>query len=473
MPRTYQLLPILLAGLLWGCDSKSVETRRPVDPLSVALEEFTENWTKVVWSQHQNPESSDTYASGKSHYLMGLDTRDGRGVRIILEEKSSYGRPMITPDGERIVYSYKDITRPDGKTKHFEITIYQVVWDGANRVKLGDGYAADVWRDPRTGIDWVYAARQIQPSQRASLFAEKIVRFQLDDPEKVELVWDRTVVSPDNFQLSGDGLRAGGLFPWPTAGAIDFSRGDWMKYGNGCWTSMAPDNSYVSWIFDGGHRVLNMFSDGGERSWGVDLSVAPGIDGNELYHPRWSNHVRFLAFTGPYKKAKPGENKISKGGVDAEVFLGKFSERLDELEGSLRLTENSLGDFYPDLWIAGGQEAEIDGGRLSGGRDDSGVAWPSDSAGLVFLWENRAKKNEVPEAAGTRICRLEPIGRARYFRDQEMDLGGGSFVADAPSVLALNGAVDGGDFSLEALVSPEGEADGPVIDCQAFVLSQR
>ena len=32
----------------------------------------------------------------------------------------------------------------------------------------------------------------------------------------------------------------------------------WKKQTNGCWPSIAPDNSYLSWTFDGSHRDLFM-----------------------------------------------------------------------------------------------------------------------------------------------------------------------------------------------------------------------
>ena len=86
----------------------------PTDELSKAIEAFTGGHTKLVWSAHQNKKSADTYASGKSHCLAGLDTRDGKGVRIILEEKSNYARPMVTPGGEGIVYTFNNIERKGG-----------------------------------------------------------------------------------------------------------------------------------------------------------------------------------------------------------------------------------------------------------------------------------------------------------------------------------------------------------------------
>ena len=36
---------------------------------------------------------------------MGLDTDDGRGERMIGSERRSYVKPMLTPSGDRIVFS--------------------------------------------------------------------------------------------------------------------------------------------------------------------------------------------------------------------------------------------------------------------------------------------------------------------------------------------------------------------------------
>jgi len=38
---------------------------------------------------------------------------------------------------------------------------------------------------------------------------------KLSDPDVSELVWDRTPVQDDNFQIGRSGRRAVGVLPWP------------------------------------------------------------------------------------------------------------------------------------------------------------------------------------------------------------------------------------------------------------------
>ena len=55
----------------------------------------------------------------------------------------------------------------------------------------------------------------------------------------------------------------------------------------------------------------------------VNINNAPGFDGAEVYHPRWTNHPRFFAISGPYNQGGP--NQARTGGPQAEIYLGRFS----------------------------------------------------------------------------------------------------------------------------------------------------
>ena len=54
--------------------------------------------------------------------------------------------------------------------------------------------------------------------------------------------------------------------------------------------------------------------------------------------------------------------------------------------------------------------------------------WPGSQQGLLFLWEDASKTNQIRTAAGKpgRTCRAEPTGMAKYGRFWEMDLAGGN-----------------------------------------------
>src|SRR5687768_2077261 len=51
---------------------------------------------RAVWVQG---DGTDPRAAGDQLILMGLDTQDGRGERVLLPERRSYVKPMITPGG--------------------------------------------------------------------------------------------------------------------------------------------------------------------------------------------------------------------------------------------------------------------------------------------------------------------------------------------------------------------------------------
>jgi hypothetical protein len=482
---TFVLFAVL--ALVSGCgesaDGSGKTAKQGDDELSKEVEALTGGRTKMVWVQYQNLDTDehDPFVNGRMHHLWGMDTGDGLGPRAILKEKSSYGRPLISADGERILFTYKEFEKEGSWKRNWKPVIYAVDWDGTNIVELAHGYAVDVWLDPRTGIQWVYAATDFQDSDRAASYAKKIVRFQLDDPEKEELIWDQTLVSPDNFQVSGDGLRAASLFPWPDMGAIDLSKGEWTKYTNGCWPSMAPDASYLSWVFDGSHSNVHMILDGGKETWAVPINRSEFIKGRQVYHPRWSNHPRFYAFTGPYVQPPEGGNPITRGSRKADVYIGKFNERMDEEEATIRITRSSLPEYIPDLWIEGGEKVSLNMEKvgpekgteeLGGGAEEN--PWPVNEEGLVFLWKDSGSTNEVEDAdGGKRKCVLDAVDGVRYFRNLAMDCGGGVFVADEASAAVVNGFVKAGlPVSMELQVWPDGEGTGTIVSGEGFALRQ-
>ena len=73
-----------------------------------------------------------------------------------------------------------------------------------------------------------------------------------------------------------DGTRAAGLWPWGKAGMLDLTSGKLTTRGKGCWTAMAPDDSYLMWIFDGAHKNLLLKPDGSMFTRKIRLNTAPG-----------------------------------------------------------------------------------------------------------------------------------------------------------------------------------------------------
>ncbi|MCB1096047.1 MAG: hypothetical protein KDN22_10775 [Verrucomicrobiae bacterium] len=461
---------LLVALLCWSCshesegDNKKKTSKRDAltidqpDDLDRQIEKLTGGApTKVVWAWHQGGESTDTYSVGRKHVLAGIDTRDHRGARVILSEEGNYSRPMISPDGEWIVFTDKNVDRNEktGKKK-YEPAIYKVDWNGRKSAELAKGYAVDVWSDPETEIQWVYALRDLDSSAAAAISGTHLFRFKLDDPSQSEIVFDKRSLSPDNFQLSKNGDKAGALLPWPEAGVLDLKSGEVVKTENGCWTSTAPDESGITWVFDGQHRHLRMFTPDGQRSWSVDLSKIDVVNGHEVYHPRWSNHAQYFAITGPYIKAKKGENVISKGGEDAEIILCRFNKDYDGVDRSLRITNNSTGDFFPDLWVSTGDMSYVSLPEPEEpAPEPEKIPWPATEDGLVFKWENGRLENSVPGKDGERrICRVEAKGLARFGSSYSMTIDGGYFVADdASSVAIAEACAASGEVTIEALIT--------------------
>ncbi|WP_153306743.1 hypothetical protein [Desulfonatronum thioautotrophicum] len=337
---------MLVSSLLMACSRNSDETSTishapPAGSLEEQIEDLTGSHTRVTWIQDVG-DGGDPFARGDSLRLMGFDSRDGQGERIILEQPANYAKPMITPHGDRVVYTDRN-----------QGAVMIVSWDGTHQTKLTAGTALEVWAEPGTGREWVFVGTE-KTQDRAPSY-HRVDRFPLDGLSPPEMVWDMSPVTEDNFQLSIDGRLAGGMFPWSDAGVARLPNGGWTQLGRGCWVSLSPDDQNLFWMFDGAHRNLDMIQYGTDRRWRVNINSAPGIDGYEVYHPRWSNHPRFMTMTGPYKVGGGG-NKIGGGGTDVSVHIGRFSEDFQQIEAWVRLTGDQWADFYPDVWTLSGLE---------------------------------------------------------------------------------------------------------------------
>ncbi len=313
------------------------QAHESVEP-AAAVESVTGGRTKAVWIQDVG-DGSDTFGVGGQLVLMGFDTGDARGERAILDIPASYAKPLITPSGTRVIYG----DRAEG-------TVMVVDWTGNNMRHLADGFPLAVWENPDDATEWVYIGSDPDAGEEPSY--RRIRRHRIDHPEDVELVWDQRPVNSDGFQVSRDGRMAAALAPWPDAGVLELPNGEWRPLGNGCWTALARDDSHLFWYFDGQHRNLTMVDTEAEedRRWTVNINGAPGIDGFEVYHPRWSNHPRFLTMTGPYTVGG-GDNKIYGGGRGVEVYVGRFSADHTSVEAWTQVTANDAADFFPDVWI--------------------------------------------------------------------------------------------------------------------------
>jgi hypothetical protein len=215
-----------------------------------------------------------------------------------------------------------------------------VNWDGNGLRKLVDGFASDVWRDPRTGIEWLYV--------RSGDGAQKnpIIRYRMDDLTTKEVVWKRTPTGHKLvtwFQLSADGKRAGDAFPFGNCGVASLETGNWKKYGSGCWPSLAPDDSYRLFYFLGNHYEILLFDKGGGNPRKVKVNGMPDKGADKVYYPRWSNNARFLTVIAPERSQ------------ESDLFIGRFDEEFTQIESWARVTHDSKADHFGDAWIATSQ----------------------------------------------------------------------------------------------------------------------
>jgi len=416
IPWTNKFLLLFSILFISACNNP---TSSDADP----LEKFAGAHIRVAWVQEQGA-GADTYGFGENFKLMGYDSRDGKKERALLDDIQNFYKPIITPDGKKVVVS--------SRSRH---EIYLVDFKKGKKKFLGKGVAVDVWQDPDTKKVWVYALAGDGPENKY-FTTHPLVRFPIKKPKKREDVWNKTHLSWSNFDMSRDGKFAGGLFPWPHAGILLFEQDTWKQYGKGCWTALSPDSSAILWVFDGLHRNLNFVNPFTAEFWTTNINTADGIGGFEVYHPRWSNHVRYLTMTGPYVEGEGG-NKINGGGQKVEVHVGRFSPDLKTVEEWFQVTHNDRADFYPDVWIANGSESNFSTTQakaIPAVIDDSTLEWPGNREQLVFLWQDVMAENKLSEKSlvGFNQFRVTPKQRAYFNRYLEMDFNRSALEASLP-----------------------------------------
>ncbi len=311
-----------------------------------SLRTLSGSHTRAVWSRQQKGHD-DWQGMGSHLKLMGIDSDDGRGERAIVARTGCFTCPIITPNGERVIYT-------DNKNHCVNI----VDWNGRNhRTLLKKAYALCVWREPGTGTEWVC----VRPNNTLSWVSKShpVVMRQIDHPRIKRLLWDKGGITWNWFQMSPDGRRAAICGPWPRCGMVTLPNGTLTVFDKGCWTAMAPDESYRMWVFHVNHRQVKLYDKRRKLLTHIDIARGEGIKGWEVYHPRWSNNPRVISVTGPYSrgssKAYREEDKgiwITKGGRNVELHIGRLNADLTRVERWVRVTRNAKADFFGDVWVA-------------------------------------------------------------------------------------------------------------------------
>jgi hypothetical protein len=457
-----RLLPVYGLILLTGCAEPMARGPQGLEgppTLTDDVARFVGVRTRLVWMQAAEKGAADIYMP--VFRLMGFDSRDGRGQRVILDEVRNYFMPMLTSDGRRVVFS----DRVDGY-------VYVVGFDGKGLRKVCEGMALEVWRDRHADIEYVFVQRGPKIGRR---FVENpVYRVDLDSPKDTTLIWDRTPVVFNNFQFSADGRRVAIEAPWPRCISADPTTGEWKVFGRGCYPSIAPDNSYITWHMDGLHRNIYMSTPSGRTWWKVPLNTVPGFEGRKIHQPRWSNHVHYICLAGPHPDKGWGNPAGPEDFQEIEIYIGRFSRDFRRIEAWAQVSHTDRHSVFPDLWIERGQRAEaaeIDEPpppRVAG----THRTWPGATNGLVFLWEHALADNqfEDPDTGEIVSSRVEPHGKATYGRFHTMDVAEGSFEAVDASDRIVKAVRKTNEFAVEAVVTPDGvrrRNDGAILSMWA------
>jgi hypothetical protein len=170
-----------------------------------------------------------------------------------------------------------------------------------------------------------------------------------------------------------------------------------------------------------------------------------------------------MAMTGPYKRGSMGGNNIGGGGEAVEVYVGRFDEGITRVEKWARATQNKRGDFYPDVWVAGGEQAGAATRPAEGRNANQQKTWPGDRQGLVLLWESSFAANQVDDASGkpSRAWRLELRDKARYGRWGQVLLAGGSAAVEGADEALAAAFSKSSELTMEAVLTAPDAADAP------------
>lgn len=458
------------------------------------LRELTGAQTRVVWVQDAG-ETACVYSERPTMRLMGFDTDDGKGERPILPEIGWYAKPVITADGNRVVFA--DLA---------DYSVNVVNFDGTGRrliVKNEESYKYNVkaftnnavWTDPKTNMVWAYA---LIMEKRGDQQVPTMRRYQVDHPEVNELVWDKTPVFM--FMMNGDGrLASGGISDGGNTpqGIFSLPNNYFAARAGGCWPSMSPDNSLRSWVFTGNHRSVNFGVTADPRSgkgytYGVEFNKSPGLvvkGQQEMYHPRWSNNVRFLSLGAPFEEWNYQAAAMIPMAVaeKVELYVGKFTEDMKGIERWVQVTHNTHGDYWADTWVKPAVWPPV---WLNTTRpaatdvDNTTTKADLDRTAQVFVWTTGGANNQIidPKTGAIRQCMGLLRDAARYSRNYVMDLTAGAFVPDATAKPLLEAVQAHGAFAIEAVLTPLADApsgEGVVVafadelETGNVVLSQR
>ena len=365
------------------------------DDLAKQVLAFTGASTRIVWPRYvgNDKQFSGLFCDGPDFVLMCFDTSEGK-ERVLRPESGSYGYPMITRDGTRVIWT-------DNVNKCGWISS----WDGKQKEKLIEGTAfspACLRWDPVTKEEWVYStsrgaggnpgARTGNYNNGGALYAVRI--------EGLKAVGQPTVVFDKKgmwypISVSEDGVwgatEVGG---WPNCGLFNIATGEVKPMtrdeGMGCFASIAPDSSYRHYFVTGSHHGLWMF-DAGARNANRRLIKTSLMAGNEgkydVQMPKWSNQTRFLTIMWPFNPPKTRD--VPWG----NICLGRFNAEYTAVEW-LTISSTTERQSAPEAWIMPGPSVVANppvaaGGLVLAPKTSIALATPLADVELVYTLDGR------------------------------------------------------------------------------------
>ena len=305
--------------LFWGGATASADLRSDVLGLTGGMR------TKIVWQKDKDA-------------ILGFDTQDGRVREVFKGPVGERSWPILSTDGKTVFF----VIVVAGRRGEIG-TIHSVAWDAAptsEPKKLCDGMApVAVWKDPQTGVEWLYVATKPGRDRRPSHF----VRIRTDDPAKSEPVWDKTDMDAP-FSLSADGRYGACQVQWPRTGLVTMPNGEVFPSAlGGCNANVLPDNSYRMFALSFSHTEVFMYRD---LVFGQDRphkTIELKVDSKKTHRVRATNHPRLFTYYGPMESANY-----------SDIFLAKFDKDYAAVEASVRLTDDKarkIEHTLPYAWV--------------------------------------------------------------------------------------------------------------------------
>ncbi len=282
------------------------------------LSRLTGAHSRVVWVQDTSHESADTFARGNSLKLMGYDSRDGKGERAIVRQVGSYAKPLLTPDGQRVVYS----DRKKG-------TMHWVKFGGGDAQSLGRGFAVDFV----SVQEWA----QVTDNERGDFYPDAWIEggSKSHIPKSVR---GRAAAVPkeklgDHDTWPGD--TTGLLFLWQNVGASNQFRRD----GNTVTCRVRP-------------RGKAIFGRWGSMDTADGAFTAPDADKRLLAACRKTNRLAIEATITPADLKQDGPARIVSFSQDSGSRNFTLGQSGDELVFRLRTPRTGDNGTKPQVTLA-------------------------------------------------------------------------------------------------------------------------